>query len=152
MRARLVGFLVLLSAMGCRTIFPPLPPANLKEPGWTVHEGQAVWRLAQGTREIAGDVLVATRQDGETFVQFSKTPFPLVTARTCANRWQVELSPQNKYYAGRGQPPTRLIWLYLPRVLAGQPPPRNWSWQENPKGWRLENRASGESVDGYFNQ
>ena len=152
MRTRLVGLLVLLLAMGCRTILPPLPPLNLKEPGWTVREGQAVWHLAHGTREIAGDVLVATRQDGETFVQFSKVPFPLVTARTRASRWQAELPPQNKYYAGRGQPPRRLIWLYLPRMLTGQPPPKNWSWRQDGNQWHLENRTTGESVEGYFNQ
>ncbi len=125
---------------------------DLKEPGWTVHQGQAVWRLPHHGREIAGDLLVATRPNGEAFVQFSKTPFPLVTARAQPNQWEADFPPQNKSYSGRGQPPQRLIWLYLPRMLAGQAPPRNWSWQESPQGWHLENRTTGESVDGYFSQ
>ncbi|HVV71537.1 MAG TPA: hypothetical protein VHI52_08570, partial [Verrucomicrobiae bacterium] len=64
----------------------------------------------------------------------------------------VEFPPQNKHYAGRGAPPKRLIWLYLPRVLSGQPPPKNWVWQQDNTRWHLENRANGESIEGYFNQ
>ncbi len=41
--------LALLGVLGCATV-KPLPPINLKAPGWTVREGQAVWRLAHGTR------------------------------------------------------------------------------------------------------
>jgi hypothetical protein len=96
-----------------------LPPANLQEPGWKVHSGQAVWRLEHGKTEIAGDVLVATRADGQSFVEFTKSPFSLVIAQASPRQWQVEFPPQNKHYAGPGEPPKRLIWLYLPRVLAG---------------------------------
>jgi hypothetical protein len=64
----------------------------------------------------------------------------------------VELPSQNKYYAGKGRPPSRLIWLYLPRVLAGEPPPKNWSWRQDRNEWHLENGATGESVEGYFAQ
>lgn len=151
----LLALLCLLAFLGagCRTLQPPpLPAANLKEPGWTLHEGQAVWHLEQGKREIAGDVLVAIRNDGHAFVQFSKSPFTLVTGQVSSNRWQVEFPPQNKHYAGRGQPPKRLIWLYLPRVLAGIPPPEDWAWREDSSGWRLENGVTGEWLEGYFTQ
>ena len=144
--------LVLGSAVGCRTMTPSLPPANLKEPGWTVHQGQAVWTLEHDTREIAGDVLVATRADGRGLVQFTKAPFALVAAQETPDRWQVEFPPQNKHYAGRGKPPKRLIWLYLPRVLLGKAPPENWTWREDATGWRLENHVTGESLEGFFNQ
>ena len=136
---------------GCATV-GPIPKVNLQEPGWNVRQGQAVWRLAHGTREIAGDVVVATGPDARAFVQFSKTPFPLVIAQSTKTQWQVEFPPQNKHYAGRGEPPKRIIWLYLPRVLSGQPPPEHWTWQEDPTHWRLENRETGESIEGYFNQ
>ena len=152
-RSRVAPLLCLLLALGvagCRTV--PLPAVNLKEPGWTVHEGQAVWRLEHGTREIAGEVLVATQADGRALVQFTKAPFPLVIGQETPNRWQVEFPPQNRHYSGRGKPPKRLIWLYLPRVLAGQQPPANWRWHEDNSGWRLENRASGEALEGYFTQ
>jgi hypothetical protein len=144
-------FLFALWATGCRTV-PALPPVNLQQPGWQVRQGQAVWRLARGGREIAGDVLVASKNNGEAFLQFSKTPFPLVIAQTTPDRWQVAFPPQNRYYAGRGTPPKRLIWLYLPRVLTGKAPPKHWLWHQDANGWRLQNSATGESLEGFFNQ
>jgi hypothetical protein len=144
-------FLILLVVLlGCRTVPPPLPALDLKQLGWTVQEGQAVWHLPHGVREIAGEVLVASRPGGHSFVQFSKSPFQLVIAQAGPNQWEAEFPPQNKRYAGRGVPPKRLIWLYLPRVLAGEPPPKGWSWTMDPNGWKLENRPAGESVEGYF--
>src|SRR3954451_12755208 len=112
-----IALVAILGGAGCRTV-APLSAANLKEPGWTVREGQAVWQAKKGAPEIAGEILLATRGNGRTFVQFSKTPFPLVIAQSTTNTWQAELPTQNKWYSGRGKPPTRLIWLYLPRVLA----------------------------------
>jgi len=138
----------LVSAVGCRTT--PFPPVDLKQPGWTVRSGQAVWHLPKGQSEIAGDVLVATRQDGEGFVQFSKTPFPLVSGRITSSQWQVEFPPQNKHYAAPGNPPVRVLWLYLPRALSGQKLPDKLTWHEDANGWKLQNRASGEAVEGYW--
>src|SRR5213593_2130154 len=70
----------LVSVLGCgacRTA-PPLAPANLSEPGWRIREGQAVWRPKIEAPEIAGELLVATHPNGQTFLQFTKTPLPLV--------------------------------------------------------------------------
>lgn len=145
----LLVFALVLCA-GCKTP-APLPKVNLQEPGWTVRQGQAVWRLEHGTREIAGDLIVANGPEDRSFVQFSKSPFPLVIAQSTAHQWAVEFPPQNKHYAGRGQPPLRLIWLYLPRVLSGKAPPKGWIWRQDAMQWHLENPASGESLEGYFN-
>jgi hypothetical protein len=142
--------LLILANTGCRTV-PALAPANLQEPGWQVRQGQAVWRLARGGREIAGEVFVATKADGAAFVQFSKAPFSLVIAQSTADYWQVTFPPQNRHFAGRGQPPKQLIWLYLPRVLSGKAPSKNWIWHQDANGWRLENTATGESLEGFFN-
>lgn len=144
--------LLILATSGCRATLPPLPRANLQEPGWQVHQGQAVWRFEHGKGELAGDLLVAAEPGGRAVVQFSKSPFPLVVAQETSNRWQVEFPPQNKHYAGRGEPPKRVIWFFLPPTLAGQAPPANWAWHSNSSGWRLENQASGESLEGFFNQ
>ena len=144
------GLAALLALVGCQTT-APLPQVNLAEPGWKVLQGQAVWRPEHGTREIAGDLIVATGPADRSFVQFSKSPFPLVIAQGTANRWSIEFPPQNKHYAGRGKPPLRLIWLYLPRVLAGEPPPKGWIWRADAAQWHLENTATGESLEGYFN-
>ncbi len=133
---------LLFGTLGCHSV-PRLAPVNLKEGGWTVREGQGVWQAKKG-REVAGEILLATSKDGRAFVQFSKNPFPLIIAQSTTNTWEVEIPTQNKRYSGRGLPPARLTWLYLPRVLSGQPPPKGWSWKtlEN-NGGRLENRAKG---------
>jgi hypothetical protein len=131
----------------------PLPPANLKEPGWTVREGQAVWRRQRSEPEIAGEILVATRPDGRALVQFTKNPFPLLTAQSTSKGWQVEAPTENKFYSGHGKPPGRLIFLYLPRLLAGEHPPKGWTYQKTPENsYRLENQTRGESLEVYFNE
>jgi hypothetical protein len=145
----LLLLIALLSCLACKTA-APLPKVNLQEPGWTVRQGQAVWHLEHGTREIAGDLVIANAPDDRSFVQFSKSPFPLVIAQSNASQWAVEFPPRNKHYAGRGHPPLRLIWLYLPRVLAGKPPPTGWIWRRDNTEWHLENPSTGESLEGYF--
>lgn len=130
----------------------PLPPANLKEPGWTVREGQAVWKRNASAPEIAGEILVATRTDGRAFVQFSKNPFPLVTAQSTPKGWQVEAPTENKFYSGHGKPPARLIFLYIPKLLAGEPAPEGWTYEKVGDGYKLENHKNGESLEVYFTQ
>jgi hypothetical protein len=147
----LIPFL-LFFCTSCQML-PPLPAANFKEPGWIVREGQAVWKLPHGKSEIAGEVLVATKNgDSRAFVQFSKSPFPLVVAQIANNRWEIEFPPQHRRYAGSGEPPNRLIWLRIPQVLAGKPPPKNWSWGQTESNWHLENDKTKESVEGFFTQ
>ncbi len=152
-RVKTLLFLVVLIGMaGCVTV-PPLPPANLQEPGWTVRQGQAVWHMSRkrGGREVAGEFLLATRPDGRVFVQFSKSPFTLLTAQTTAHTWEIEDPTQNKRYSGHGQPPKAAIWLWLPRVLSGQRPPKGFSWEQlGDGGWRLKNNSTGESLEGYL--
>jgi hypothetical protein len=116
-----------------------------------VREGQAVYHPKRGLPDIAGELLVATRDDGRVFVQFAKNPFPIAVAQSTKTTWEFQLPMQNKRYSGRGNPPKRLIFLYLPRVLLGQAPPKGWTWRtlEN-NNWRLENPATGESLEGYF--
>ena len=142
----------LLAVSGCYTV-PPFPPVDLKAPEWKIQQGQAVWRQKRSSPEIAGEILVATKPDGQAFIQFTKTPFPLINAQISGGKWQVEISMQNRRFSGKGRPPKRLIWLRLPSLLAGGKPPAGWSWRlENTKEWRLENRSSGELIEGYFTQ
>lgn len=144
--------LLLVLGSGCQTV-APLPAVDFNQPGWTVRQGQAVWKRGRSMPEIAGDIIVATGPDGRSFVQFSKNPFPLVIAQSTATAWQVETPTDNKHYSGHGNPPKRLMFLYIPRALEGRPLPRHWTWQkmEN-NGWRLKNPASGESLEVYFMQ
>jgi hypothetical protein len=144
-----LGCFLALATTGCRTV-APLPAVNLEEPGWTVRQGQAVWRPGRGAPEIAGEILVAWRGE-RAFVQFSKPPFPLVTAQKTARAWELEVPAENRRYSGPGKPPRRLIWLHLPEILDGGPPPRGWSWKVlGEGGWRLESQKDGQSLEGYF--
>ena len=127
-----------------------MPQADFSAPGWQVRQGQAVWRRA-GAAELSGELLVATHADGSAVVQFAKPPVMLITAQSTAETWAVRFLPNNSY-SGPGVPPARLIWLHLPRFLSGAAPSSNWLW-ERPDGqsWRLENRGTGESLEGFLN-
>jgi hypothetical protein len=132
---------------GCRTT--PLPKINLSDPGWTVRQGQAVWRAGTGIPDMAGDLLVATNRDGRTLIQFTKTPFPMVVAQATTNAWQIESPTQNRRHTGRGAPPDSLIWFQLSRALAGTAPAPNWAWRKSPDHWWLIYMPTGESLEGY---
>ena len=149
--SKVFPWLVLLGIFetGCRSL-PPLPPANLSEPDWTMKEGQAVWRSKKNAPEIAGEIMVAMKKDDGFYVQFTKTPFPLIIARTRTNSWQLEVPTRDKRYSAPGHPPDRIIWFHLPHALAGQQLKKPWSWQEKDNRWRLENHSTGESLEGYF--
>jgi hypothetical protein len=150
LQPRLLAFALLLSlANGCRTA-PPLAKADFSEPGWTLHQGQAVWRSKRDAVEIAGEILLATNLNGRSLVQFTKTPFPFVTAQTTTNIWQIEAPVENRRFSGRGSPPARVIWFQLPRAYAGLPVPERWSWRSTSNNWRLENVSTGELLEGYF--
>ena len=143
--------LFILCLSGCQSI-PPLPPANLAEPGWSLRQGQAVWRRKTNAPEIAGELLVAVHPDGRSFVQFTKTPLPFIVAETTSNSWQIQFVPYNRTYSAHGRPPAALFWLHLPRCLAGAPPPKHWKWESlDNGGFRFQNPSSGELLEGYLN-
>ena len=146
----LFWFVSLFGCGACRTS-PPLAPANLSAPGWKIREGQAVWRAKTEGPEIAGELLVATHQTGETYLQFSKTPLPLVVARTTTNRWHIEFVADHREFSGHGQPPAQFGWLQLARCVADTAPPAKWYWERFPDDrWRLANRISGEMFEGFL--
>ena len=108
-----------------------------------------MWKPPGGRAEIAGDLLLATNRENDVFVQFSKVPFPIATARSTGGQWQIEFGANERSWAGRGPPPDRLIWFELPRALAGAKGPR-WRFTSSPDGhWRLEG-AHGEFLEGAF--
>ncbi len=148
---RLTAAVFAAALVGCATM-APLPSANLEEPGWTVRQGQALLK-EPGKPEIAGEIMVATRNDGEALVQLTKNPFPLVTARSTPHGWQVQSHTDNKFYSGHGKPPNRIIFLHVPRMLAGESAPKGWSYQKLAEGgYRIENSGRGESLEIYFDQ
>ncbi len=146
---QILPVLVLCLGSGCRLV-PPLGAVNLESPGWSVREGQAVWQPKTGAPEMAGELLLASGPNQRTFVQFSKNPFPFMVGQLTTNSWEIQLPTMNKRYSGRGQPPKRLILLYLPGLLAGKAAPKGWVWQWlDQERWRVENPRTGESLEGF---
>jgi len=146
------GLMIALAALlGCRTP-TPLPQVNLTEPGWKVQQGQVIWLPQRDGHEIAGELLVATSTNSMALVQFIKTPFPMVVAQQTRSSWQIEFPTGKIRYAGRGKPPSRLIWFWLIHALSGKSLPKSWLWHQDKNGWRLENRVTGESLEGYFQE
>lgn len=145
-----IFLLFIICLAGCQSL-PTQPPVNLSQPGWIVRQGQVSWRSKKGAPEITGELLVATNSDGSAFVQFTKTPLPFLAAQSTTNTWQLHSIPDNKTYSGHGKPPLRAIWLWLPRCLANETPPKRLAWKKlDNDTWRLENLASGESLEGYL--
>src|SRR4030095_4053749 len=137
-----------LGFSGCHSV-PPFAAANLAEPGWSTREGQTVWRSTAGAPEICGELLLATRRNGDVLLQFTKTPLPLVVARTTANWWRIEFIADHRDFSGRGKPPAQIGWLQLASLVAGNAPPAPWHWEKFPDNhWRFENRISGELFEG----
>ena len=149
---KLIAPLFLLSWLltACSTT-PRLPPADLSQPGWKVRQAQAVWTPKRGGPEIAGEVLIASHGDKRAFVQFSKTPFPILVAQTAPERWEMTFVPEQRTFGGGGRPWPRFPWLYLAPALQGDKLPDKLIF--NPvgtEGWRLENRSTGEVIEGSF--
>lgn len=139
---------VLALLVSCRTP-PPLPSIQLSEPGWHLRQGQAVWRPGRGKPELAGDLLFAAHNDGRFWIQFTKTPFPLVTARRDGTVWQIEFQGHHPF-SGKGEPPKRFVWFEVPRIAAEQTPASPWRMEKISKeSWRIENPRTGESLEGF---
>ena len=142
--------IVTVISAGCRTS-PPLPAADLSAPGWRVQQGQAVWKPTRSRPELAGELILATRTNGNFFVQFSKPPFNLAVAQVRNGQWQIEFGTGERRWRGPGEPPARFAWFQLPRALAGGSLKNSWHFTRMaPDSWRLENPRTGESLEGGF--
>ena len=120
-------------------------------PGWRIQEGQALWRPGRGLPELAGEIVMASQEDGRCVIQFAKTPLTLVVAQTSRTNWLIQFPPRRLGFTGRGSPPTRFGWLYLHPALAGDALPRSFHFERKPDGsWRLQNGHSGETMQGFL--
>jgi hypothetical protein len=147
---RLAALGAILACGGCYTA-PKAPLFTASGSGWRVQEGQALWRPKHDFPELAGELVVASDDDGHCMIQFAKTPLPLVQAQTTRAKWRIEFPARRMGFGGALPAPTRFTWLYLPAALSGQPLPDRFHFQRKPDGgWRLENIRSGETVDGFL--
>lgn len=96
---------------------------------------------------------MVARKENEGFVEFIKTPFPIVNGWRTLENWQVEFPPQNRVFNGREEPSHRFIWPFLPACLIeGRSPPAGWVLTRTEPGrWRFENKRSGEYLEGFLN-
>jgi hypothetical protein len=124
---------------------------DLSQPGWQVRRGQAVWLTSSQGTELAGDLLLASRPDGQILLEMTKASWPLVVVRLTSRTWQFESASTGQRRSGRGAPPPRSAWLVLPRCLTGTPPPTGWDFtREAGDGWRLQHRRTGELIYGFL--
>jgi len=134
----------------CRSIHR-MPLVDLSSPGWSVCQGQAVWKPTRTKPELAGELIVATNTAGDFFVQFSKLPFTLATAQRIGAHWQIEFGAGDVAMSGRGRPPSRLAWLELPHAIARGNAARPWQFEgKASNAWLLENPRTGETIEGYL--
>jgi hypothetical protein len=145
--ASLLGVLSAL-ALGCQA--PRFGAIDLAQPDWKLRTGQAVWKPDRDKPEIVGDLLLATRANGEGYLQFSKA-LPIVTARLDPEGWEVEFPPQQRRYAARSAPPARIVWLGVLRHATGLPPASAWRLTESSAGEQLwERHSTGERLEIYL--
>jgi hypothetical protein len=148
----ILSTLLLIFFAGCRTV-NPLPPADFSAPGWHVQQGQAIWQPSSNRPELTGDLLLATNVNGNCFIQFSKIPFPIVTAQVSSNRWQIEFGANKYAWHGRCPPPNRFAWFQLPSALRDANLGGNWQFTRvETNSWQLKNSRTGEILEGEFFQ
>jgi hypothetical protein len=100
---------------------------------------------------MTGDLVFAANRNGDFFVQFLKTPLPIVTAESIRGSWQIEFGANEHHWQGQGRPPQRFAWFQLPGVLAHRPPIGNWhAAVASTNMFTLKNSSTGESLEGQF--
>ncbi len=146
----LFGLLAMICLSGCHT---PLQWDTFKfsDPGWTVWNGQAVWRPTRSMPELSGDLTVAVNTNGQAFVQFTKT-LPFATARLDGKRWQIEFPAGDRLYSGRFPLPSHFGLLRLPAVATESPVGKHWTKKVDLDQWELQNVGTGETLRGYLNK
>jgi hypothetical protein len=126
---------------------PPLPDVDLLDPKWTVWKGQAVWKQRADRPALAGDLIAARHSNGDLFVSFTKSAFPIFTARTAGPYWRIDFVERERFYTGKGGPPERFVWFRLPDLLMGDASPRDWEVEAYGSGeWSMVNHRTGESI------
>ena len=88
-------------------------------------ESQAVWRRERGTPEIAwANFLDHLARPASTSCSSASRRFHWSSRKNPGPPGKSKCRAQNQRYSARGNPPSRLIWLHLPEILEGCPPPK----------------------------
>ncbi len=140
---------LLLLTSGCASSGKRLFTATGSD--WHVLQGQAIWKPRKKMPEIGGDLVMAVDTNGRCLLEFSKTPMTLVRTQMTPEHWLIDFPPRDISFSGSHRPPMRFLWLQLWPALSGRTLPEPLSFQRKPDGgWRLENKSSGETLEGFL--
>lgn len=85
-----------------------------------------------------------------SYVQFSKT-FPILSARLAPEGWEFHNIAEDKRYSGGGNPPRRIVWLQMLRVLEGREISDRWTVaRPSDRYIALEDPHTGERLEVSF--
>ena len=76
-----VCILAMLAFSGCQSV-PPEKAMDISEPGWTVRQGRATWKLKPTDPGISGELVVATHWNGRSVVRFNRASQPLIAVQS----------------------------------------------------------------------
>ena len=124
-----------------------LPEVDLSAAGWTVWNGQALWKAEADRPAIAGEILLARHSNGDVLISFAKPPVPIFTAQTSGKIWKIDFIHTQRTHSGTGGPPSRFIWFQIPSLLEDATAPKGWLLLtvDDPI-WELRNPESGEHI------
>lgn len=136
----------MILALGCAGR-PDFEPAPLQAEGWRQMRGQLVWRPSANGPEVVGDILLARGPAGEQVVEFSKG-IPIMTARSGAGGWLVDVAARNIKRSGRGKPPKVGWFLVAEAAFDARVSARGWKLEAGADGgWTLERPRTGERFE-----
>ena len=142
----LVASLLVTLLLSCSKHLP-LPEVDLSAPGWTVWTGQALWKPGADRAAIAGDIVLASHDNGDVLISFAKPPVPIFTAQTAGKVWRIDHAHVQRSHTGSGQPPTRFVWFQIPAMLQDSIVPKGWRMLATADSvWELDNPDSGEHI------
>ncbi len=83
-------------------------------------------------------------------LQFIKPPFPIVEAQQSDTGWKIAYANAREF-SGPGKPPRQISWFQLPAAMEGRELSDGWVFQKmDGQSWRLENRRTGEFIEGFL--
>lgn len=92
--------------------------------------------------------MIALNTNGAVYIELSKSPVTLFRAQTTAQRWWLSTIDSGNHQ-GRGHPPTRFIWFFLPSLLTEKTPLPGQHWRINeqtPESLELTHVETGEHL------
>lgn len=144
---RLLGSALLVIMLFSCSSGAPLPEVDLSAPGWTVWNGQALWKAETDRSAIAGEIVLARHDNGDVLISFAKPPVPIFTAQTSGKRWKIDFIHTQDTYWGTGGPPSLFVWFQIPSLLQDATVPEGWQViAVDDAIWELQDPHSGEQI------